>query len=162
MSRPAWNARRRAQRRAGRRCQRCSTLIEDRHALALRCAECQRLLRNERMRDWRRNNLAHARAYDRGRQPRKSERERERYATEPAFRDSKCYRAGSRKRRDIRFLAARDGTKCAHCGRELGDLFDGRQTHIDHVQPVSKGGASKRENLRLLHSFCNMSRGNRA
>lgn len=143
------------------RCAVCGVEKPDRPT-SLRCAECQRLLRNQRMRDWRRKNLSHARAYDRARQPGRRIRERERYATEPSFRDSKRYRAGSGKRWDIRFLAARDGTKCAHCGQELGDLFDGRQTHVDHIRPVSKGGISKRENLRLLHSFCNMSRGNRA
>ena len=45
------------------------------------------------------------------------------------------------------------GYKCAYCG----DVFE----HVDHVIPLSKGGAHCLANLRPACAFCNMSKHNK-
>jgi hypothetical protein len=47
----------------------------------------------------------------------------------------------------------RDGGKCKLCGSK-------KDLHIDHIQPVSKGGTSDDNNLRALCGKCNTRRGN--
>lgn len=54
-------------------------------------------------------------------------------------------------------VIARDGYVCGICG---GDVEAG-DVHLDHIRPVSKGGPTTFDNLRVTHSFCNISRGNR-
>lgn len=42
--------------------------------------------------------------------------------------------------------------KCAISGL---DLVPGLNIEIDHIMPLSRGGSSKKENLRLIHKFIN-------
>lgn len=64
-------------------------------------------------------------------------------------------------KRDVSLEAVvqRDGLDCHICG-ELVDLDIPRNSRmgatIDHVLPVSKGGDSSLENLRLAHWICNI------
>lgn len=51
----------------------------------------------------------------------------------------------------------RDGLVCGICGHPVPP----EDVHVDHIVPVSKGGKSVLDNLRVTHSFCNVSRGNR-
>ena len=60
------------------------------------------------------------------------------------------------------------GTACHLCGNEI-DLTAPRQVgalgwelglHVDHLLPLSKGGADKLENVRPAHGHCNLSKGN--
>lgn len=44
----------------------------------------------------------------------------------------------------------RDGSSCCYCGDEDGPF------HIDHVIPLSKGGASEPDNLAVACSLCNV------
>lgn len=60
---------------------------------------------------------------------------------------------------NIEAILQRDGLLCTYCGHFLNDPFDGKLTHVDHVVPVSKGGDSGLDNLQLLHSDCNLSKG---
>ena len=68
---------------------------------------------------------------------------------------------GNRKKRDIDAILERDGTICSLCGNDLGDVFNGSETHVDHIVPVASGGTSDISNRRLLHAHCNLTRGKR-
>lgn len=50
-------------------------------------------------------------------------------------------------------IMKRDGFKCVLCGAKASD---GVRLHVDHIQPVSKGGKTERSNLRTLCERCNM------
>lgn len=49
-------------------------------------------------------------------------------------------------------ILKRDGFRCQICGRTADD---GVKLHVDHIIPVSKGGATVPENLRTLCETCN-------
>jgi hypothetical protein len=51
-------------------------------------------------------------------------------------------------------VVRRDGRMCQRCSRNLRD----GEIEIDHVIPVSKGGPSRRDNLRVLCRDCNRSK----
>lgn len=58
----------------------------------------------------------------------------------------------------IRMLViARDGLRCGICGRDV----DPDDVDLDHVIPLSRGGETHEDNLRVTHSRCNRRRGNR-
>jgi len=61
-------------------------------------------------------------------------------------------------------IIERDGNICHLCDVEI-DLSLARNSRfgatIDHVVPVSKGGADTLENMRLAHWICNIKKGNR-
>ena len=50
----------------------------------------------------------------------------------------------------------RDHRRCAICGRSAKD---GAVLHIDHIKPVSKGGKTEINNLRVLCDRCNLGKG---
>lgn len=50
-------------------------------------------------------------------------------------------------------IMKRDGFQCVLCGAKASD---GIKLHVDHIQPVSKGGKTERSNLRTLCDRCNM------
>jgi 5-methylcytosine-specific restriction endonuclease McrA len=52
-------------------------------------------------------------------------------------------------------VAQRDGWRCAICGGEVTRA----NWSLDHVDPLSKGGAHTYENVVLAHSSCNSRRG---
>jgi 5-methylcytosine-specific restriction endonuclease McrA len=54
----------------------------------------------------------------------------------------------------------RDNWTCQCCGIKVHDekRNDERKAHIDHIIPISKGGNSSPENLRLLCRTCNLSK----
>ena len=45
--------------------------------------------------------------------------------------------------------------RCAYCGTELNKL----ELEIDHVEPISRGGADSEENMLACCGFCNRSKG---
>lgn len=49
----------------------------------------------------------------------------------------------------------RDGLVCHVCSNPV----EATDVHIDHVIPLSRGGMTSLENLKVSHSFCNMSKG---
>lgn len=71
-------------------------------------------------------------------------------------RERKARRRGAREM--ILRIAQRDGFACSLCGEHMPDVGD---IEVDHVIPVSKGGNSEPENLKLAHSRCNAKKGNR-
>jgi hypothetical protein len=57
---------------------------------------------------------------------------------------------------DVRaFVYQRDGLICRICGRAIRP---GKQV-IDHIRPIYEGGDNHCDNLRVVHGFCNNSRG---
>lgn len=54
-------------------------------------------------------------------------------------------------------LLERDGKECAVC--RVDDLTVKNST-LDHIMPVSRGGTGALVNLRLAHDECNSRRGN--
>lgn len=55
-------------------------------------------------------------------------------------------------------IKKRDKYTCVLCGKEM---HDGVGLQIDHIIPISRGGKSIAENLRVLCSNCNLGRGNK-
>lgn len=56
------------------------------------------------------------------------------------------------RERVLGFLESRDGLTCAVCGSDSN-------LHIDHIQPLSRGGTNAMDNLQLLCAGCNLSKG---
>lgn len=56
------------------------------------------------------------------------------------------------------YLLERDGSLCAYCERDL--LQEGVKMTIDHVVPLSAGGADELANLALACYECNRAKGN--
>lgn len=55
---------------------------------------------------------------------------------------------------DVRWLWDRQKGCCAFCLNPL----ERKKYHVDHWQPVSRGGSNDRGNLRLLHPRCNLTK----
>lgn len=53
-------------------------------------------------------------------------------------------------------VLTRDNLTCKLCGRSVED---GIMLHVDHIEPVSKGGETTMENLRILCADCNLGKG---
>lgn len=52
----------------------------------------------------------------------------------------------------LRFeILSRDNFTCQYCGRKAPDVI----LHIDHIQPLSKGGSSSKNNLTTACQECN-------
>lgn len=64
----------------------------------------------------------------------------------------------------ILLLIERDGDLCHICGEPV--VMDAVDWHerpsVDHVIPLTKGGANAPDNVRLAHCGCNTAKGNRA
>jgi 5-methylcytosine-specific restriction endonuclease McrA len=59
----------------------------------------------------------------------------------------------------IRFsILRRDDFRCSLCGRSA--VSDGVTLHVDHQQPISRGGTDDEENLWTLCSDCNLGKSN--
>jgi len=66
-------------------------------------------------------------------------------------------RGGFVERVELVALVKRDGGYCGICHKRVAVA----ERSIDHVLPVSKGGAHSYANTRLAHLACNLRRGNR-
>jgi len=55
-------------------------------------------------------------------------------------------------------VLARDRSVCRRCGRSAGN---GLVLHVDHMNPVSRGGDNSLQNLWTLCDECNLGKGNR-
>ena len=51
-------------------------------------------------------------------------------------------------------LFSEQGGCCAGCFKPLGE-----DVHVDHVNPLARGGEDRFENLQLLHGACNLEKG---
>ena len=48
----------------------------------------------------------------------------------------------------------RDGLRCTFCGRSAPEV----KLHVDHIEPVSKGGSNEMDNLQALCEECNLAK----
>jgi len=95
---------------------------------------------------------------------------REKYKTDPAFREYKKverHRRRTKTKNGIHFTAAdvnqqiaaqtdKNGVlRCWWCGKKL----DPGNMHIDHWNPLAEGGTNDAANIRLMHVRCNLSKG---
>ena len=72
----------------------------------------------------------------------------------------KGIRPKSDKTRADRFsILERDGFRCRYCGRTARE--DGVKLHVDHIYPLSKGGASTEDNLITACQECNLGKNDR-
>lgn len=53
-------------------------------------------------------------------------------------------------------IIKRDGYRCRACGAAVQD---GARLHVDHIEPVSRGGKTIEENLQTLCACCNLGKG---
>lgn len=51
-----------------------------------------------------------------------------------------------------------DGKKVPVCGICNQPIWDPKDIHIDHIVPLSQGGLDCRDNVRVVHSLCNLVR----
>ncbi len=81
----------------------------------------------------------------------------ERYRSHCRTRRAKLSGAdGSHSQRDIDAIWDKQRGRCAYCRRRLDEGY-----HVDHINPVSKGGSNKRSNLQLTCKKCNLSKHNK-
>lgn len=66
--------------------------------------------------------------------------------------------SGAQRKRITDAIYQRDGMVCSICHLHVRR----EDASVDHVVPLSKGGPSTMDNLRLAHRRCNSSKGNRA
>lgn len=59
------------------------------------------------------------------------------------------------KAEDVTNLLKLQKSKCANCGASIAKR---ENRHVDHVVPVSKGGANGKENIQLLCRKCNLTK----
>lgn len=60
---------------------------------------------------------------------------------------------------DIRRLYLSQKGCCKYCGVKIGGRRNKATTHVDHVIPISRGGANTPENIVLACQTCNLSKG---
>lgn len=126
----------------------------------------------EKVRKWRRDwSKAHpeytraASAKARKEHPRRNKEHQRKYAQNNKdkmnaktrkYRARKKFLLGSHTKEDIEKIRKSQNNKCFWCDRKV--KFPG---HIDHVVPITRGGANSPENLVLACEFCNKSKGSK-
>lgn len=80
---------------------------------------------------------------------------RERYRTYLRNRRAAMRVAGGKHTHDdVSRLHSLQRGRCAHCGKSLKDGY-----HVDHIEPIARGGSNAPENLQLLCPTCNKRKG---
>jgi 5-methylcytosine-specific restriction endonuclease McrA len=64
--------------------------------------------------------------------------------------------SGKHTAEDIAAILKAQNYKCAYCRVKL--RLKSRQTHIDHIMPLSRGGSNDKKNLQALCQHCNASK----
>ena len=119
------------------------------------CGDCENKRSRERRRGKGYNNPEYDRLY-----------KRERYAEDPKYREQEQSRARERLRRSAGFYEAWEkcGGVCAYCEQPLDaeDYSRGPMAPtVDHMIPLSRGGADVAENRVLACNACNSAKGAR-
>ncbi len=61
---------------------------------------------------------------------------------------------GSHTRADIQRILEAQNFLCVYCPADLREV----KRHLDHIQPISRGGSNNKENLQWLCASCNQSK----
>jgi len=105
-------------------------------------------------RDWREKNPERYRATQHAYKLKHYRANREQYRTYVRKRRAiKAGAPGTHDASDIADLYEMQAGRCAYCGVSLSDGY-----HVDHVVPLSRGGANSPDNLALACVFCNCSK----
>ena len=106
------------------------------------------------VRDWGRSPDTKLRRLDK-----RNERQRERYRSDPEYREARRREGRERYARRTSLVAA-DVWRCAYCGRSgsEGSDPDGVGWQVDHVVPLAGGGLESAANLVLACEACNLSK----
>ena len=87
----------------------------------------------------------------------------DRYRSDPDYRrrtlDATAMRGKGYRKHWRALFDAQEGL-CGICS-DVMDLNNFRTLHVDHKQPLSRGGTDDIENLQLTHARCNLTKGNR-
>ncbi len=67
----------------------------------------------------------------------------------------------SRSREDINEIHSKTGGRCRHCGKPLALRAYGRRWHVDHGNPLSRGGSDYLSNLHAACVRCNLQKGDK-
>lgn len=90
-----------------------------------------------------------------------------RYHSDPSFKDKVLARSHARraeklglgnKHVTISYLGKRDSWRCGICRERITDRT---QASIDHIVPLSRGGAHELANVHIAHKHCNYAKNNR-
>jgi len=117
------------------------------YARGCRCELCREAERRRRQ-DWRRSNPDKARA--------QSLRASHKRRAVKASVESSVYDAAE--------VMQRDGWRCGICGQQIGRSYKyphPRSASIDHIVPLSVGGANTPDNVQAAHLTCNVKKGAR-
>lgn len=60
---------------------------------------------------------------------------------------------GTHTGEDVRQIYKAQSGKCAYCKAKVGQKY-----HVDHIQPLAKGGSNDRRNLQILCPQCNLNK----
>lgn len=66
-------------------------------------------------------------------------------------RAKKFANGGTHTPADIADIFRLQKCRCAYCGKKLNKKY-----HVDHIEPISKGGSNNRQNLQILCEPCNL------
>lgn len=108
-----------------------------------RCKECEKL----RLREERGYTLTKSKTEEEKRIRKKLQKHKRRFIEQQ----------GKIRPKEVRELYLKQGAKCYWCGDDIS-----KQYHIDHYEPLSKGGEHTIENIVLSCPTCNMKKSNKS
>jgi 5-methylcytosine-specific restriction endonuclease McrA len=115
-------------------------------------------LRKSRKRKWYVENRQHAIRYTAQWAAENPERNRELSAAVTRRRRARALRStGTHTAADLAAILKAQNHRCAYCRSDLRKA----KRHVDHVQPLARGGSNHRANLQYLCAPCNLAKGAR-
>lgn len=100
---------------------------------------------------WKERNKEHKKSYDARTHQQNKGRRREYWHSRRA---KKRAATGTVSKNIVQKLLLLQRRKCVCCGKPLG-----RDFHLDHIVPLSRGGEHSDSNLQLLRAKCNLQKG---
>lgn len=122
---------------------------EKARAIVTKYRKANREITNASSAKWRERNADHERQYRIANRDNSNARSRGRRAQKRAA-------EGHHTKEDIQTIHTAQGGKCACCKTKVGKRY-----HVDHIQPLARGGSNWPSNLQILCPTCNISKGAR-